>query len=132
MSEAIIKAWLNNVINTVAARDHQAHMDLISSRVSLTGVPGFENIGFNEWSEQCKHDFSDGIITNIRYQDLKIRAATEQRIMFITRETITTNDNETATQGIECLLEKEQDGQWRLVQQRVLDEKEAAQYLDRI
>ena len=130
-AESIVKTWLNNIVTTADARDHAAHMNLISSSISLTGIPGFEQIGYEQWSQQCESDFADGIITKIEYQGLKIRAATDERIMFITRENISTNDGNTQSQGIECLLEKESDGQWRLLQQRVLGDDETAQYLDR-
>jgi len=126
MSESTVKAWLNAII--ASARDHKAHMSLISSRINLVGVPGFESLGFDDGSNQCKHDFDDGMIAEIKYQGLNVRAATDERIMFVTRETI---DGSRNPQGIECLLEKEQDQQWRQVQQRILAEDETAQYLDK-
>jgi len=132
MSESIVKTWLGNIAKTANEGDHKSHMDLISEKINLVGVPGFENIGFEEWSNQCQHDFDDNLIAEIQYQGLKIRAKTEERIMFITHETILTNDGSQNQQGIECLLEKEDDGQWRLVQQRVLGEDETNQFLARL
>jgi len=41
----------------------QAHKDLgmnvgmISKRVSLQGVPGFDNINYDAWSAECEHEF---------------------------------------------------------------------------
>ena len=129
MSESIVNTWLANIVKTASEGDHPAHMDLISKTINLVGVPGFESIGFDYWSSQCQHDFKDNKIAEIQYHGLKIRAATDERIMFITRETVNASDGTKNQQGIECLLEKEVDGQWRLTQQRVLDEDEAASYL---
>ncbi len=129
MPESIVKTWFANIVKTVSERDHKTHMNLISRKISLTGVPGYESIGYDDWSNQCEQEFNDNIITDIQYQGIKIRAATDERIMFITRETITAKDGTIISQGIECLLEKEDDGLWRLVQQRILSDDETAHYL---
>jgi len=50
--------------------------------------------------------------------------------MFVTQETIIASDGTQNQQGIECLLEKEDDGVWRLTQQRVLGEDETVNYLN--
>lgn len=127
-TEKVISNWLNDITRTAAEHDHTAHMNLISENISLTGVPGFENLGYDDWSNQCQHDFNDKLIDNIHYTGLKVRAATETRIMFMTFEAVTASDGTVNAQGIECLLEKEDDDQWRLVQQRVLSDEETAQY----
>ena len=129
MTDSIVNNWLTSIINTATERDHPSHMNLISKQVNLVGVPGFESIGFDDWSNRCQHDFNNNFIAEIQYQGLKIRAENEQQIMFVTRETIITNAGEKNQQGIECLLEKEDDGQWRLTQQRILGDDETTSYL---
>ena len=57
MSEKIAKQWLHDAATTANSKNHQAHMDLISERVNLVGVPGFETIGHEQWSAQCLHEF---------------------------------------------------------------------------
>jgi len=129
MSERIAKQWLADIVRTAQQRDHLAHMNLISKSVSVTGIPGFESIGYEDWAKQTQHEFKQGVIADIHYTGLKIRAATDARIMFVTHESITADDGTQIAQGIECLLEKEADGQWRLVQQRVLGTEETRAYL---
>jgi len=131
-AETIVKTWLTQLVETASERDHQAHMNLISKKINLIGVPGFESIGFDDWSNQVQHEFGIGLIDDIQYQGLMIRAANDERIMFITHETIVANDGTQKQQGIECLLDKEDDGQWRLTHQRVLGEEETAQYLAKL
>jgi len=128
MSEEIIQHWLQEISRTVAARDHTGHMQLISRNVTLLGVPGFENIGFDDWSKQCQHEFANGLINSVGYGKIRIRAATDKRIMFMTYETVTASDGSVNAQGIECLLEKEDDDQWRLVQERIMPSDETRQY----
>jgi hypothetical protein len=128
-AESIIKNWLTAIVDTASERDHSAHMDLISKKVNLVGVPGFDSIGFDDWSNQCQHEFEIELISDIQYQGLKVRAATDSRIMFITHETIIASDDTKKQQGVECLLELEDDGIWRLTQQRIMSDEETAHYL---
>ena len=62
---------------------------------------------------------------SVRYDGFKLVAATTTRVMFKTFETVEGSDGTINAQGIEILLEQEADGQWRLVQERVLPADEA-------
>ena len=125
MSEAIAQQWLQNATNTVDHKNHAAHMNLISKKVSLQGVPGYENIGYEDWVAQTKHEFENNILKSVSYTGFKLLKVTNTHIMFKTFETVQANDDTTNAQGIEVLLEKEDDGQWRLVQERILPADEA-------
>jgi uncharacterized protein (TIGR02246 family) len=128
MSETVIQHWLDEISRSVAAHDHAAHMQLISQDVTRLGVPGFDNIGFDDWSKQCQYEFSNKLIDRVDYGKIRVRVVTHKRIMFMTYETVTASDGSVNAQGIECLLEKEDDGQWRLVQERILPEDESRQF----
>ena len=126
MTQAIAQQWLQESAATATAKDLAAHMDLISQRVSLTGVPGFELIDHASWAAQCKHEFENNILKSVRYDGFKLVAETESRIMFKTYETVEATDGTVNSQGVEMLLEKENDNNWRLVQERVLPDDETA------
>jgi len=128
MSESVIQNWLQEISRTVASHDHAAHMQLISRDVTLLGVPGFDNIGYEDWSKQCEYEFANNLIKGVDYGKLRVRVVTDKRLMFMTYETVTGNDGSVNAQGIECLLEKEDDGRWRLVQERILSPEETRQY----
>ncbi|MFV1984035.1 MAG: nuclear transport factor 2 family protein [Thiohalomonadales bacterium] len=115
----VAKNWMNKIVETAANRQFDEHMDLISKKVNITGIPDFENIGYEDWAKQCKHEFENNIIKSISYQGLKLQAHTESRVMFKTYEAVEANDGTVNAQGIEVLLEKEQDT-WRVVQERIL------------
>ena len=126
MSEEIAKQWLENSATTAATnKDHEAHMNLISKKVSLQGVPGFENIGYDDWTAQTKHEFENNVLKSVTYKGFKLLTSTLTHIMFKTFETVEANDGTINAQGVEMLLEKEEDGQWRLVQERILPDDEA-------
>ena len=125
MSEEIAKKWLEEASITATNKDHQQHMDLISRKVSLQGVPDFENIGYEDWSAQTKHEFENNVLKSVRYKGFKLLTATNTHIMFKTFETVEANDGTVNAQGVEMLLEKEADEKWRLVQERILPKDEA-------
>ena len=52
MSEKIARQWLQEAAASACAKDHASHMDLISTRVTLQGVPGFDNIDYDAWNAQ--------------------------------------------------------------------------------
>lgn len=124
MGENIAKNWLTEVEQTVAAKEYDAHMDLISKKVNLFGVPGFDVINYDAWSQQCKFEFEEGLIQSVTYDGLKILATTQTKIMFKTFEIVKGTDGTINQQGIEVLLEKEDDDKWRLVQERILPPEE--------
>ena len=125
MSEAIAKQWLHDAATSANNKDHTTHMALISKKVSLQGIPGYENIGYDDWAAQTKHEFENDILKNVRYDGFKLITSTPTHIMFKTFETVEANDGTINAQGVEMLLEKEDD-QWRLVQERILPADEAA------
>lgn len=99
-------------------------MDLISRKVQLFGVPGFDVIGYDDWYAQCQHEFSQGLIQKVSYQGLKMITPTDKRIMFKTIETVEATDGTCNIMGIEVILEKEEDDKWRISQERVLPDDE--------
>ena len=126
MSEKIAQQWLNDVAASANALELEQHMNLISKRVALTGVPGFDTIGYDDWHAQCAHEFKQGLLKSVDYRGLKMIVDGDTRIMFKPWETVIGKDNETRAQGIEVLIEKENDGVWRLTQERVLSDEESA------
>ncbi len=123
-AESIAKRWLTESARTAAEKDHAAHMDLISRQVKLYGVADFDVIEYDQWSAQCASDFAAGMITAVGYQGLKMLASNDNKVMFKTIETLDTRDGQTIENGIEVVLEKESDGKWRLIQERILTVEE--------
>jgi hypothetical protein len=126
MSQSIAEQWLLDAVRTANAKDYASHMELISKRISLHGIPGFETIGYADWARQCQHEFENNLLKSVRYDGFKLVADTPERIMFKTFETVEATDGTVNAQGVEMLLEKEADGKWRLVQERILPPDETA------
>jgi len=123
--QKIAEQWLTQSADSAGQRDLDAHMGMISKRVSVQGVPGFENIDYTIWYEQCKEQFERNMIKSVAYKGFNLISATDSQINFTVYETVVGTDSSLNEQIVEMLLEKEDDDVWRLVQERVLIEGDA-------
>jgi len=109
---------------TANAGAYTSHMDLISKEVSVYGVPGFEVIGYEDWARQCEHEFDAGLLKRVSYEGLRMVTVTPGNVLFKTTETVEGTDGTVNRQGLEILIRKEEDGKWRVLQERILAEDE--------
>ena len=109
---------------TANTLDPDAHMNLISKDVSVFGVPGFDIIGYDDWFNQCKHEFENKLLKQVSYKGLNVLAKTPEKIMFKSLETVEGADVTVISSGIEFFIQKEEDGVWRVSQERVLPDDE--------
>ncbi|MCP4077118.1 MAG: hypothetical protein GY744_13155 [Gammaproteobacteria bacterium] len=124
--EEIAQNWMDNCCQTIQQYDHPSHMNLISKDVQVFGIPGFEVIGYDDWFSQCEHEFSEKLIEKASYEGLKVRQSNNSQIMFLTNESVLATDGTSDSHPIEIVLSKEQDGSWRVTQERLLSEEEAS------
>ncbi|MBL7002910.1 MAG: hypothetical protein ISR69_02645 [Gammaproteobacteria bacterium] len=125
-AEEIIQQWMDTCCSTIKSYDHAGHMNQISKSVQVYGIPGFEVIGYDDWFKQCEYEFNDKLVKSASYQGLKIKHEEDNKIMFLTIETINATDGNSEERGIEILLIKEEDGHWRVVQERLINAIEIA------
>ena len=124
-AQQIAEQWLTDAAESAGQKDLQGHMGMISKRVSVQGVPGFDNIDYDIWYKQCRHQFEMSMIKSIAYKGFNFVSATETQIIFTVFETVMGSDGTLNEQIVEKSLEKEADDVWRLVTERVLIENDA-------
>jgi len=124
-AQLIAEKWLTTAAESAAQKDLQTHMGMISKRISVQGVPGFDNIDYDIWFKQCRHQFEMAMIKSIAYKGFNLISATETQITFTVYETVVGSDGSLNEQIVEMILEQEDDDVWRLVQERVLIENDA-------
>ena len=120
----IAQKWLEDSASTASNHQFEEHFNLISKKVKITGVKGFDSVGYNDWARQSEQEFKDKVIKSVGYEGLKLQATNERQIMFKTVEEIIANDGTRKRHGLEVLLEIEE-GIWRVTQERVLTDDEA-------
>lgn len=126
MSIQIVEKLLQEMARSANEKDYAAHMDLISQQVSVFGIPGFDVIGYDDWARQCRHEFDNNILKCVDYGPIKVVAHAPGRVMFKTLETVEATDGTRNSNGVEIIIQKENDGKWRVLQERVLPDDEAA------
>jgi len=124
-AQQIAEQWLTQTADSAGQKDLEAHMGMISKRVNVQGVPGFDNIDYDTWFKQCRHQFENAMIKSIAYKGFNLISSTETQINFSAFERVVGTDGTLNEQIVEMLLEKEDDGVWRLLQERVLIENDA-------
>ena len=124
-AQLIAEQWLTEAAESAGNKDLQVHMGMISKRISVQGVPGFDNIDYDIWYKQCRHQFEMSMIKSIAYKGFNLISSTETQITFTIFETVVGTDGTLNEQIMEMLLEKEDDDVWRLVTERVIIENDA-------
>lgn len=119
--------FLSAMAETASKHDLELHMNLISKDVAVFGIPGFEEISYNDWFNQCKEEFANKVLKSVSYEGLKILEESPDRVMFQTVETIEGTDGFVKVNELVVVIQEEDDGQWRVVQERVLPEDEFIQ-----
>jgi len=56
-AQQIAEQWLTHAAESAGQKDLKVHMGMISKRVSLQGVPGFDKIDYDIWYKQCRHQY---------------------------------------------------------------------------
>ena len=110
---------------TATNKQFEAHFNLISKKVRVTGVPGYESISYDDWSRQSEQEFKDNVLKSVSYEGFKMLATNEKQIMFKTVESVFAHDGTRKAHGVEILLTQEEDGVWRATQERVMTNAES-------
>lgn len=124
-AQQIAEQWLTHAAESAGQKDLKGHMGMISKRVSVEGVPGFDKIDYDIWFKQCRHQFENAMIKSIAYKGFNLVSSSETQIIFTVFEAVVGMDGSLNEQIVEMSLEKEEDDVWRLVQERVLIENDA-------
>ncbi len=125
VATVIAKKWLTASAQTAGNNQFEEHFNLISKKVVVKGMPGFDSISYEDWARQSKQEFKDKIIESVSYHGFKLQATNETQIMFKTVEKITSTDGTQRAHGVEILLGLEDDDVWRVTQERILTDDEA-------
>lgn len=120
MSPMFVKQWLERYAHTTNNRELDDHLDLISEQINLLDEPRNTTMDYSHWVEQCREWFETETGRQVSYQEMRIKAMSPARVMFIATETIRDRRGPACHKGLEFIIQREEDGKWRAVQQRVL------------
>lgn len=119
MSEVDIRNWLKNLTETVNAKDLKKHMDLISKKVIVYGMPSGKELNYDGWQQRRKSEFKLNAIKSLSYDKLKIKNIGLRRLTFTIQEVIDASNGDLAIINKEIILEQEKDNKWRAVEETI-------------
>jgi len=123
MSELDIRKWLSNIAETVASKDLDKHMDLISENVMVYGMPSGKILNYADWRKRRESEFKRNLIKNLAYENLQIKNFGLRRLIFTIQEIIDGTNADMAIINKQVILEQEQDEKWRVVEETIKDWK---------
>jgi hypothetical protein len=119
MSQELIVNWLHRLSETVRHRDLAGHMALVSSRVQVYGVPGRDVIDYQGWLKRRRNEFDSNLLTGLRHDNLQIKTITLRRLGFSVTETMQAREGSWFIIDKDIILEQEDDGEWRVVEETI-------------
>ncbi len=120
-----VEQFLSEMAGTANRHEFEAHMNLISKDVKVYGVPEFDVITYDDWYNQCKQEFADRLLLRVTYQGVQTLSESEDEIRFAAVETVEATDGQENINIVEFTIQKEVDGQWRLVLLSIVSKVEA-------
>lgn len=119
MSENTVRQWLKALAESVAERNLNRHMDLVSQRVYVYGLPGNKSVDYKGWRQRRKNEFSRGLLKSLSHNEIKIKTITLRRIGFQTTETLEAANGTRVIVNKDIMLEQEEDKNWRVVEEKI-------------
>lgn len=123
MTRSDAEEFMTRFARTAIEGDHAAHMSMVSKKVLLHGIPGHDAIDYENWSRQCEEEFAQKLIAEISYEGMDVKLETHTLFCFETQETVEAHDGTVNSYRLEIFIEREEDGEWRIVQEQVLPPK---------
>ena len=121
--ETVIATWIAAITTSVKNRNLDAHMQLISPKVQVYGMPSKAVIDFNEWRTRRQVDFKSGELLSVNYEFQRIITNMPRRITFAAVENMLNNKGKLIRLDKTIILEKEEDGIWRVVEESIKEWK---------
>ncbi len=121
MSQELIQNWLARLRDSVARQDLEAHMALVSDKVQVYGIPGQPVIDYHGWRRRRDNEFRRDRLAGLAHENIRIKTVSLRRLGFEVDEIMTASDGPVLRLRKTVLLEEEDDGQWRVVEETVHD-----------
>ncbi len=120
-SSRIIKHWLSELAYSAATWDLDAHMALVSKKVVVTGIPGIEKIDYHGWKIRRRNEFKKKWLHSLSHRKTELLNERSDFITFSVQEQMRDHTKRCIELTKEVTLHQEQDGQWRVVREHILN-----------
>ena len=119
IAEQTIHAWCIDLSRSIQQQDIDKHMQLVSQRVQVYGMPTKDTINFRQWKSRRKNEFVNDTLLAINFKDVRLISSTPKRLRFNTQETMLGKDGKMVLLDKNITLELEEDETWRVIEEKV-------------
>jgi len=116
-----VQAWCLDMSQSIKQRDLDKHMQLVSKKIKVYGMPSKGVIDYKEWRARRKYEFINESLMALNHKDIKLVGSTARRLRFIANETMIGKDGKMVILNKNITLELEDDSVWRVVEENVND-----------
>lgn len=120
MSQELIRNWLKSMSDSVKNRDLESHMELVSKKVQVYGIPNHDVLGYKDWYRRRRNEFNNKRLAGLSYNNLNIKTITLRRLGFEVTELMQAANGQQIQIEKQIILEQEEDKQWRVVEETIL------------
>ena len=132
MSKVLVQNWLEELARTATTGNIDAYLGLISQQINIVDIEKKQSLGYSDWAEYCRERYLAifspvGIAQaiQVKYRDIRIKTMTPARVKFVATETVE-QPHQVDQRGTEFIIQREDDGIWRAVQERLIPLSESA------
>jgi len=119
IAEQTIHAWCIDLSRSIQQQDIDKHMQLVSQRVQVYGMPTKDTINFRQWKSRRKNEFVNDTLLAINFKEVRLISSTPKRLRFNTQETMLGKDGKMVLLDKNITLELEEDETWRVIEEKV-------------
>lgn len=113
-AKKIAQQWLDEMAFTAATWNLDAHMQLVSRQVQVTGIPKVESIDYRGWHIRRKNEFENKLLHSLNYRLQTIHSHNDGQLHFSVEETMRAFNGKALIIDKEITLQREEDGHWRV------------------
>ena len=119
MAINIAEDWLAAISHSVKNKDINDHMRLISKNVQVYGIPSIDSLNYQQWLYRRHNEFLHDKLLSLKYKIIRIKNDQQRRLGFEVEEQMIATDGRTFIINKDILLEREEDDNWRVVEEKI-------------
>lgn len=118
-AEQVLRDWTSAMTYTVATRNLEEHMDLISRSVNVFGMPNRQIIDYKGWRARRHNEFLKGLLQSLVYRDIRVINSADGQLTANYKEVLKGSDGQRFELDKDATLFREADNKWRLVLEQI-------------
>ena len=119
IAEQTVHAWCIDMSQSIQQQDIEKHMQLVSQRVQVYGMPSKDTINYRQWKARRKNEFNNDSLLAINFKGIRLISSTAKRLRFNTNETMLGKDGKMVLLDKNITLELEDNETWRVIEEKV-------------